>query len=81
MTKAKLSAETKQVLADLRNRIIQLNEANHLGKHQDITVNQERAFLSVLALIDQLEASGHIYRGNEYIPDPVEPLVTTKWQP
>lgn len=83
MAKAKLSDESKQILADLRNRIRQLNELNQRGKdkHPELSEYQERAFLSVLALLDQIEEAGQIYRGNDYVPDAIEPLATTKWKP
>lgn len=83
MAKAPLSDETKQILDDLKNRIKQLKEVGDLAKDKkpELVEHQDRAFSAVLALIDQIEQSGQVYRGNEYVPDAVEPLATTKWKP
>ena len=85
MGKALLSDETKNVLADLSNRINQLIEVNQLYLTDDkdrrtLIESQEKAFHSVLYLIDQITQTGQIYRGNDFVPDAVEPLATTKWQ-
>lgn len=82
--KVKLNAETQLILADLRNRINQLIEANqhYISEDtKDLINHQEKAFWSVLALIDQIEETGQIYRGNDYFPDSLEPLASTKWKP
>ena len=84
MTKYKFeSFETKRVLGDLENRIQQLIEVNQLYKkgNEKLVEHQQRAFESVLTLIDQIKSSGKIERGSGAAPDSIEPLVSTKYQP
>lgn len=83
--KYKHTEETKIVLEDLTNRVMQLIEVNelHLGAHDKRTDtklrHQNRAFGSVLTLLDQVSKTGHVMRGNSAFPDPIEPLAKTKW--
>lgn len=74
-----------EMLLDLENRIKQFVEVNelYLGKSakEDKTIHDQNATYSdILSLIKQLKKNGEIYRGNEYVPDPIEPMVTkNKW--
>lgn len=68
MAKAKLSVETKEVLADLENRVMQFIEVNELYKEGNETLveTQNRAFYSVLTLIDQIKETGAIKRQTDW---------------
>jgi hypothetical protein len=85
MAKYKHTEEVKVVLDDLENRIQQLIEANelHIDKHgvdSDVRIAaQNLAFQSTLTLIKQVRDNGKVMRGNEFFPDPIEPIVTTKF--
>lgn len=73
--------ETKIVLNDLINRVQQLVEVNEKYRHHDnqLVDHQKMAFESVLSLLEQVRDTGHVMRGNNYFPDSVEPIATTKW--
>lgn len=82
MAKYPHSEDTKIVLDDLANRVQQLIEINDLyshGENEDKVKYQRRAFEATLTLIKQVKDNGHVMRGNDYFPDSIEPLVTTKW--
>lgn len=81
MAKYKHTKEVKIVLDDLENRVQQLMEINANHKHQapELVRQQNQAFSAVLVLIGQLRDNGHVMRGNDYFPDPVEPEAKTKW--
>lgn len=81
--KYKHTPEVLAVLADLSNRVQQLIEANqaYLGHGHDdkMIADQNTAFESMLVLLKQVKDNGHVFRGNAYFPDSIEPMVTTKW--
>ena len=83
MGKYKHSEDTKIVLDDLENRLMQLIEVNklHLGESDvDGLINHQNHGMGVaLTLIRQVRNTGHIQRGTPVIPDDVEPRATTKW--
>lgn len=73
--------ETRIVLEDLINRVTQLMEVNkkYERTNPELVSNQNTAFSSVLTLLEQVKDNGHVMRGNEFFPDPVEAEATTKW--
>lgn len=79
--KYKHTSETKQVLDDLINRVTQLVEVNELYKQHnpDLVFAQRMAFESCLVLLRQVRDTGKVMRGNEFVPDSIEPLAKTKW--
>lgn len=79
--KYKHTPETKTVLDDLINRVQQLIEVNETHRFQapDLVDHQNQAFQSCLVLLKQARDTGHVMRGNEYFPDPVEAVATTKF--
>jgi hypothetical protein len=81
--KYKHTKEVLTVLNDLSNRVQQLIEANERyleNGHDDSLIEAQNTSLqSVLVLIKQVKDNGHVFRGNEYFPDDVEPLATTKF--
>lgn len=67
-------------LDDLKNRILQFMRINEHTisldtDSADILRAQNNAFAGVLALIEQLESTGKVYRGNDYFPDPVQSIL------
>lgn len=83
MAKYQHSNDTKIVLDDLENRVMQLMEVNdtHLAiGHDDKMIRDQNQGMSViLVLIRQLRNTGHIQRGTPIIPDEIEPRAITKW--
>lgn len=81
MAKYKHTEDTKIVLDDLENRLMQLMEVNETHRHQalELVKQQNQAFSCVLVLIRQLRDNGHIMRGNDYFPDPIEERANTKF--
>lgn len=83
MAKYKHTEDVKIVLDDLENRVSQLMEVNarYLGQgHNDDLINhQNDAFTSVITLIKQVRDNGHVMRGNDFFPDPIEPKAKTKF--
>lgn len=77
--KYKHTDETKIILEDLINRVQQFVEVSQRTKHFEGAKYQIQAFQSVLTLLNQVKDNGHVFRGNDYFPDDLEPLVETKF--
>lgn len=79
MAKYKHQPETLTVLNDLENRILQLIEVGERArvKNPELVEHQYQALYSCLTLVRQCKDNGHVFRGNDYFPDSVEPLAKT----
>lgn len=64
-------------LEDLKQRIYQFIELNNHALEvgvadKSMLEGQNNGFIAVIALIEQLEEFGKVYRGNDAFPDAVE---------
>lgn len=83
MAKYKHHPDTLIALKDIKNRFQQLIEANNLYKgvgHDDKMIDeQNQSMQNAIAIVDQVIDTGHVFRGSWAVPDPVEPMATTKF--
>jgi hypothetical protein len=79
MAKYQHHPDTKIVLEDIKNRLIQLQEANEKYREvsPELVEHQNTALQSAQLIVQQAIDNGHVGRGNEFFPDPVEPMAET----
>lgn len=73
MAKFKHLPETKAILEDIKNRLIQLQEANEHYKDikPELVEWQNTGLQSAQMIVQQAIDNGSVNRGNEFFPDPL----------
>ena len=83
MAKYKHQPDTLTALNDIKNRLHQLIEVNNRYKgvgHDDKMIDdQNQGHQNAITIVDQVIKTGHVFRGSWAVPDPVEPMATTKF--
>ena len=79
MAKYKHLEETKIVLEDIKNRLIQLQEANeaYREKEPELVRHQNTALQSAQTVVQQAIDNGHVFRGSDAVPDGLLEYVKT----
>ena len=80
MAKYKHNEDTKIVLNDIKNRLVQLKEASQAYKSlqsDEVHTTEQRAFDSAIMVVQQAIDNGHVFRGSDFVPDGLLPYVKT----
>lgn len=83
MARYKHEPDTLIALNDIKNRLQQLIEASNrykgLGHDDKMIDEQNTGHQNAITIVQQVIDTGHVFRGSWAVPDPVEEMVTTKF--